>query len=89
MGGLTIEETQSLIDAGILNNNALLELQERGLVGKRRRRKNKNYVLNMDNIKVYPTLTFKGHGKGNENSNVMQSIRNEFDTLINKYKENK
>ena len=43
----------------------------------------------MDNIKVYPTLTFKGHGKGNENSNVMQSIRNEFDTLINKYKENK
>jgi hypothetical protein len=89
MGRLTIEETQSLINVGILNQDALVELQNRGLVGKRRKSKEKDYVLNIDNVKVYPALTFKGHGKGNQDSNVMQSIRNEFNNIINKYKENK
>ena len=88
MGRLTIEETNDLIDAGILSTNALLELQDRGLVGTRRRRKEPLFVLNYNGVKVYPLLVFKGHGKGNKDSDTMVSIRNDFQLIINNYKEN-
>jgi len=89
MGRLTISEAQALIDAGVLNDNALHELQSRGLVGTRRRRKEKDYVLNTNGDRVYPSLTFQGHGKGNKDSQVMQNIRSEFQIIIDKHKENK
>ena len=88
MGRLTIAEVQKLIDDNILTEKDAKELQARNLVGTRIRQKEKPYVTNQDGKKVYPALTFKEHGKGNPDSEIMLKIRKEFVQLINKYKEN-
>jgi len=89
MGRLTMKEVEQLQQAGVLDTNTIAEMVERGLVGQRKRRKEPAYLLNNDNIKVYPALTFKGHGKGNKDSNKMKAVREEFNNIITKYKENK
>lgn len=89
MGRLTIAEVQELVDSGILSQDDVAKLQERKIVGTRLRQKEKPYVTNADGKQVYPALTFKGHGKGNIDSEIMKTIRNEFVQLINKHKENK
>lgn len=88
MGRLTMKEVEDLQRMGTLDTNTIAIMIERGLVGQRKRRKEPAYVLNNDGKKVYPALTFKEHGKGNKDSQVMTKIRDEFNNIITKYKEN-
>jgi len=84
MGRLTLNEIDKLQEAGILDPEAISEMQERGLVGSRRRRKSTPFMINKGGRKVSPQLYFKGHG-GGEDSNQMTTFRKEFNELIEKH----
>ena len=84
MGRLTLNEIDKLQEAGILDTEAVTEMQDRGLVGSRRRRKSTPYMLNKEGKKVSPQLYFKGHG-GGKDTNEMTTFRKEFNELIEKY----
>lgn len=84
MGRLTISEVDKLKEAGILDDESVTEMQDRGLVGSRKRRKAPPYMVNKDGNNVYPQLYFKGHAKGTD-SNEMVTFRKEFNELIEKH----
>ena len=84
MGRLTISEVDKLREAGILDEESVTEMQERGLVGSRKRRKATPYMVNKNGTKVYPQLYFKGHSGGTD-SNEMVTFRKEFEELIEKH----
>ena len=58
-------------------------LQEQGVLGKNKRSKAR-FMLNADKNKVYPTLYYKGHGKGTE-SKKMAELRNKWFELTQEY----
>jgi len=62
-------------------------LQNQGVLGTNRRAKPR-FMLNADKKKVYPTLYFKGHGKGTETKKMVE-LRTKWIDLLTKYtKEN-
>ena len=80
---LTIEEVDSLKESGVLDNKAVEELQTKGLVGTRN--KGTKYYLENGKGKVYPQLYFKGLGKKTKPSKDMVNLRQEFNTLLEKF----
>ena len=84
MGRLTLNEIDKLQEAGILDTEAVNEMQEWWLVGSRWRRKETPYMLNKEGNKVFPQLYFKGHA-GGEDTNEITTFRKEFNELIEKH----
>lgn len=85
MGKLTIAEVEELVKKKTLSPSAAKTMEEKGLVGTRKRG-SKRFLKNGKNgTKIYPQLYFSGLGKGNTYTNDMVEIKKEFATLINKY----
>ena len=58
-------------------------LQSQGVLGTNRRTKAR-FMLNADKKKVYPTLYFKGHGKGKETKKMVE-LRNKWTEIVTEY----
>tara|TARA_Y100000310_G_C20527532_1_gene736808 strand:- start:689 stop:973 length:285 start_codon:yes stop_codon:yes gene_type:complete len=87
MGRLTIQEVEQMKKSGVLTDEAVKDMQDKGLVGSRKRgtrRFLKKTGLN-NGTKVYPQLYFSGFGKGNKYTNDMKELRNKFSKLIKPY----
>jgi len=83
MGRLTQREVDDLKKAGVLDNKAIKELENKNLVGNRSR--GTKYYFKNGKIKVYPQLYFKGLGKKTKPSKDMVNLREQFNKLLNKY----
>tara|TARA_R100000789_G_scaffold71550_1_gene67295 strand:- start:478 stop:741 length:264 start_codon:yes stop_codon:yes gene_type:complete len=83
MGRLTIKEVDDLTKAGVLDTKAIKELEKKNLVGTRNR--GIKYFLKNGKGKVYPQLYFKGLGKQTKPSKDMVNLRQEFNTLLEKF----
>lgn len=87
MGKLTMKEVQDLKNAEVLNDEAIKDMQSRGLVGSRRRGM-KRFLKKTglkNGTKVYPQLYFSGFGKGNTYTKDMVALRDKFNDLIKEY----
>jgi len=83
MGRLTIKEVDDLKKAGVLDTKAIKELESKNLVGTRTR--GSKYFFKNGKGKVYPQLYFKGLGKKTKPSKDMVNLRQEFNTLLEKF----
>ena len=83
MGRLTIKEVDDLKKAGVLDTKAVKELESKNLVGTRTR--GTKYYFKNGKVKVYPQLYFKGLGKKTKPSKDMVNLRQEFNTLLDKF----
>mgnify|MGYP003149729613 CR=1 FL=1 len=85
MGKLTIGEVEDLKKKGVLSDTAIKGLQNKGLVGTRKRG-NRKFLKNVNNgTKIYPQLYFSGLGKGNDYTKDMLEIKEKFTSLIEPY----
>lgn len=84
MGKLTVKEADEFQKAGVLNEEALEELQGLGLISNKRRGVKKQMRTSEGQL-VTPQLYFQGLGKGGKYSVKMSELRNEFNDLVNKY----
>tara|TARA_Y100001951_G_scaffold104018_1_gene114369 strand:- start:1510 stop:1782 length:273 start_codon:yes stop_codon:yes gene_type:complete len=84
MGKLTVKEADKLKKDGILNEEALEELQGLGLVSNKRRGAKRQMRTSGGQL-VTPQLYFQGLGKGGEYSKKMVEFKTEFNELVNKY----
>lgn len=85
MGKLTIAEVEDLVKAKTLNPSAVRDMEEKGLVGTRKRG-SRRYLKGAGNgTKIYPQLYFSGLGKGNEYTKDMIEIKKSFANLIKEY----
>lgn len=85
MGKLTIAEVEELVKKKTLSPSAAKTMEEKGLVGTRKRGSRRFLKNGKNGTKIYPQLYFSGLGKGNTYTNDMVEIKKEFATLINKY----
>ena len=85
MGKLSIGEVEELRSSGILNEEAVKEMQDKGLVGTRKRGK-KWYMTSKNRKRVYPTLYFAGLGKDGDNyTTKMSELKTKFTSLLQEY----
>tara|TARA_Y100000588_G_C13401791_1_gene563564 strand:+ start:131 stop:415 length:285 start_codon:yes stop_codon:yes gene_type:complete len=87
MGRLTMEEVEQMKKSGVLTDEAIKDMQDKGLVGSRKRG-NRRFMKDAgkkNGTKVYPLLYFSGFGKGGKYTTDMTNLRNEFNKLIQKY----
>ena len=84
MGKLTVKEADKLKEDGILNEEALEELQGLGLVSNKRRGAKRQMRTSGGQL-VTPQLYFQGLGKGGQYSTTMSKLRDEFNKLRDKY----
>jgi hypothetical protein len=85
MGKLTVNEAEDLKKKGLLDNKALKEMQDNGLVGTRARNSERKVMKTSKGSYVTPSLYFRGLSKGGEYSKKMVEFRSEFNKLVNKY----
>ena len=85
MGKLSIGEVEELRSSGILNEEAVKEMQDQGLVGIRKRG-NKWYMTTKNKRRVYPTFYFQGLGRDGANyTGRMNELKNKFAELLKQY----
>lgn len=84
MGKLTMEQAEKMVKAEVLTEEQVDEMKKAGLASTRQRG-SKYYMKSQDKRKVYPQLYFQGLGKGGQYSITMSKLREEFNTLRNKY----
>ena len=87
MGRLTIEEVEQMKNSGVLTDEAVKDMQDKGLVGSRKRgtRRFLKKTGLKNGTKVYPQLYFAGFGKGNTYTKDMIALRDKFNDLIKPY----
>jgi hypothetical protein len=86
MARLTQNQAERLLDDGVLSQKSYKELQERGMIAEGKRQQRLTIMHTESGKKVNPTLVFRG-GQGQEDSEKMKALRNEFWKLVNKYDE--
>jgi len=87
MGRLTIQEVEQMKKSGVLTDEAVKDMQNKGLVGSRKRgtRRFMKKTGLKNGTKVFPQLYFSGFGKGNPYSKDMKELRSKFSELIKPY----
>ena len=85
MGKLSISEVEELRSSGILDEGAVKEMQDKGLVGVRKRG-NKWFMTTKNKKRVYPTFYFQGLGRDGANyTGRMNELKNKFAELLKQY----
>ncbi len=84
MGKLTTKEAETLREVGLLTDEAVNEMQELGLVGKRSRGE-RRVMKTKKGSYVMPQLYFRGLSKGGEYSKEMTMFRKKFNELVQEY----
>ena len=87
MGKLTVTEAETLQKEGILSNKSVTEMQNQGLISKKRRG-NKRYMKTANGSWVSPQLYFQGIG-GQEYSKKMTELKDKVTKLFEDYTTNK
>ena len=83
MGKLTVAEAETLRKEGILSGKSVTEMQDKGLISKRRKG-SKRYMKTAEGSWVSPTLYFQGlNGKGY--SKKMTEFKEKFNELCQTY----
>tara|TARA_X000001382_G_scaffold119911_1_gene101063 strand:- start:1335 stop:1613 length:279 start_codon:yes stop_codon:yes gene_type:complete len=85
MGKITMKEAHDLHEKGLLDDKALKEMQNSGMVGTRTRHSERRVIKTSKGTYVTPQLYFRGLTKGGEYSKKMTEFRTEFDKLVDKY----
>tara|TARA_Y100001973_G_C5173306_1_gene320371 strand:+ start:1090 stop:1356 length:267 start_codon:yes stop_codon:yes gene_type:complete len=83
MGKVTVKESEELLKSGVLDKKTIETLRKKGLVS-RKRNSTKRFILSGKN-KVYPTMYFRGLGKGEKLNKEMITLREEWFKLSQKY----
>jgi len=83
MGKITVKDADELRKSGILSKDALNEMQDKGLVSKKKSAV-KKFFKTADGKLVEPRLYFRG-GKDTTPSKRMESFMEEYNLLIDKY----
>jgi len=83
MGKLTVAEAEQLRKEGVLNDKAIKEMQDSGLVSSRKRN-TRRYMKTANGTWVCPQLYFQGLN-GKDYSKKMVEFRNKFNTLVQQY----
>lgn len=84
MGKLTTKEAEALHKDGLLTDEALKEMQDTGLVG-RRARNERRVMKNKKGGFVTPQLYFRGLSRDGEYSTEMTEFRDKFNKLLQEY----
>jgi hypothetical protein len=84
MGKLTTKEAEALHKDGLLTDEALKEMQDTGLVG-RRARNERRVMKNKKGGFVTPQLYFRGLSRDGEYSTEMTEFRDKFNELLQEY----
>ena len=87
MAKLTIAEAETLQKEGILSNKSVTEMQDKGLISKKRRG-TKRYMKTATGSWVSPQLYFQGIG-GQEYSKKMTELKDKVTKLFENYTTNK
>ena len=85
MGKITMKEATELHKKGLLDDEALKEMQNSDMVGTRTRNSEARVIKTGAGTYVTPQLYFRGLSRGGEYSKVMTEFREEFNKLVNKY----
>jgi hypothetical protein len=85
MGKITMKEAHELHEKGLLDDKALKEMQNSGMVGTRTRSSERRVMKTSKGAYVTPQLYFRGLTKGGEYSKKMTEFRSEFHKLVEKY----
>tara|TARA_R100000789_G_C2997285_1_gene147802 strand:+ start:932 stop:1207 length:276 start_codon:yes stop_codon:yes gene_type:complete len=83
MGKLTVAEAEQLRKEGVLNDKAIKEMQDSGLVSSRKRN-TRRYMKTANGTWVCPQLYFQGLN-GKDYSKKMVEFRDKFNTLVQQY----
>jgi len=84
MGKLTTKEAEKLKKEGLLTDEAIDEMQDLGLVG-RKSRGERRVMKTKEGFYVTPQLYFRGLSRNGEYSKKMTEFRNKFNDLVNEY----
>lgn len=84
MGKLTTKEAEQLKKEGLLTDDAINEMQDLGLVG-RKSRGERRVMKTKTGSYVSPQLYFRGLSRNGEYSNKMTEFRTKFNDLVNEY----
>ena len=83
MGKITVKDAEALKTSGILSEAAVTEMQDKGLVSKKRATV-RRFMKTSDGKWVEPMLYFRG-SKDTTKSKRMESFITEYNNLLEKY----